>query len=286
MRQRVGRRRRGVEGDVALDLLHELVDVSVEDGDRTEAPHEAEGGGGVVGAPAPVGVHGEERDVAEDHQRRLALHPLEVAFEPRQLVGAQVAELLEIDGVHQGDEVRAPMVEAEPAVALGAGPEELPVLLAGVVGGVVLAGQDQDLARPQRGEHLLDLVELFVGRVVGQVTGVDDEIGPGREPVDEVDGALEGLGDVGIGGAGEADVAVGDLHEAEVLGLGRRAPVVEDVARHHPAGDGDGHRRTGPRRVAQETAAAELAVEGVVGVGGVHAVTSTEPCMNGWMPQL
>src|SRR5207247_10897878 len=106
--------------------------------------------------------------------------------------------------------------------------------------------------------------------------GVDDEGGLGRRAVDEVDGVLERLGDVGVGRAGEPDVAVGDLDEGEVLGLGGGASVVEDLARHHAAGDGDGHRRAGPGCVPEEAAAADLRVEGVV---RVHAVTSTVPCM-------
>src|SRR5450631_3298259 len=46
-------RARGVEGDVALDLLHHLVDVAVEHRHRAKALEVIERTGAVLGAPAP-----------------------------------------------------------------------------------------------------------------------------------------------------------------------------------------------------------------------------------------
>src|SRR5690348_11435485 len=51
-------RARGVEGDVALDLLHHLVDVAVEHGHRTKTLHELERAPAILGAPAPFRIHG------------------------------------------------------------------------------------------------------------------------------------------------------------------------------------------------------------------------------------
>src|SRR5439155_22849147 len=53
-RLRKCRRIRGMEGDVALDLLNDLVDVAVEHGHRAEALHVAERAAGVLGSPAPL----------------------------------------------------------------------------------------------------------------------------------------------------------------------------------------------------------------------------------------
>src|SRR5690242_2130348 len=50
---REGGRACGMEGDVAFDLLHHLVDVAVEHGHRAEAFQEIERPRAVVGTPAP-----------------------------------------------------------------------------------------------------------------------------------------------------------------------------------------------------------------------------------------
>jgi len=49
------RRHRGVERDVALDLLHDLVDVTVEHGHRPEPREVGEGLRTVLGPPPPFG---------------------------------------------------------------------------------------------------------------------------------------------------------------------------------------------------------------------------------------
>src|SRR5260370_34282279 len=65
-------RARGVEGDVALDLLHHLVDVAVEHCHRTEALEVIQRAGAVLGAPAPGRIDRPQRDMGEhDHGRRL-----------------------------------------------------------------------------------------------------------------------------------------------------------------------------------------------------------------------
>src|SRR5581483_4564612 len=69
-RLREGSRARGVERHVALDLLHDLVDVAVEHGHRAEAFQVTERLGAVLGAPAPVLEDGPERNVGEHHDRR------------------------------------------------------------------------------------------------------------------------------------------------------------------------------------------------------------------------
>ena len=53
-RLRIGRRPRGLEGDVALHFLHDLVDVPVEHRDGAEALDIGESLRGIAGAPAPL----------------------------------------------------------------------------------------------------------------------------------------------------------------------------------------------------------------------------------------
>src|SRR5512143_1286499 len=64
LRERSGHRR--MEADVALDLLHYLVNVPVEHGDRAEASQYRESLRAVLGPPAPFGVNGPQRNVRED----------------------------------------------------------------------------------------------------------------------------------------------------------------------------------------------------------------------------
>src|ERR1051325_8339762 len=53
----------GVEGDVAFDLLHHLVNMAVEHRYRAEALERGERAPGILGAPSPRRVHGPQRDM-------------------------------------------------------------------------------------------------------------------------------------------------------------------------------------------------------------------------------
>src|SRR5258708_4286820 len=68
---REGGRASGVEGDVAFDLLHRLMNVAVQYGDGAERLEQRESARRVVRAPAPLRVNRPERDVREDHDRRV-----------------------------------------------------------------------------------------------------------------------------------------------------------------------------------------------------------------------
>src|SRR5258708_3953647 len=61
-----------VERDVAFHLLHDLMDMPVQDGDGTEALQVSERLLAVVSAPTPFGIHRPERDMSEDDNRRTA----------------------------------------------------------------------------------------------------------------------------------------------------------------------------------------------------------------------
>src|SRR5579864_9494487 len=64
---RVSGRASGVEGDVALDLLHDLMDMAVEDRDRPEATQLCQELIGIAGAPTPGFIDGPQRHVREHH---------------------------------------------------------------------------------------------------------------------------------------------------------------------------------------------------------------------------
>src|SRR4029077_12792550 len=86
--RRAGRRLRkcgragGVEGDVAFNLLHHLVDVAVEHGHRAEALEIFERAGAILGPPAPLRVDGPQRDGGEPPDRGRSGAVLDVGFEP------------------------------------------------------------------------------------------------------------------------------------------------------------------------------------------------------------
>ncbi len=82
----------------------------------------------------------------------------------------------------------------------------------------------------------------------------------------------------------EADVAVADLGEAQGRsGLGvRRAGGAGDMGDHFAAGDGQPDRRAEPRGMADQLPAGHAPR---IALGG-HLVTTTVPCMNGWIEQM
>src|ERR1700752_5220578 len=94
-RLRKGRRHRGMKADVALNFLHRLVDVPVENRDGAEAPQVAEGFFAVSSAPAPVRIDGPERKMREYHDGRTFRFRQEVVFEPGKLFPAQLSHSFE-----------------------------------------------------------------------------------------------------------------------------------------------------------------------------------------------
>ncbi|GAB4721756.1 hypothetical protein MOKP126_12920 [Mycobacterium avium subsp. hominissuis] len=244
--------------------------MAVEAGDGGEPAQITQCLRGVVGAPTPLRVHREQRDVAEHDDGSVAGQAGDVLFDELQLVGAQVPELAQIQRVDQRDQVHTGHVEAVPAVTGRTRPEDAAVLLPRVVDRIVLAGHGEHVRGLQRAHHLLGLVELLGRGQVGEIAGVDDEIRGVAQVVDLVDGPAEGARHVGVGGAGETEVAVADLGEpqgglsAGVL-CGRPAG---DVGDHLAPGHGEPHRRPEPRRVPDQLPAAHVRI---------HPVTTTVP---------
>ena len=81
-----------MEGHVAFDLLHDLVDVAVEHGDGAEALQEIERACAVIRAPTPFVVDEPERHMREDDDRRRRRLAAQVVFEPDELLVAKIAE--------------------------------------------------------------------------------------------------------------------------------------------------------------------------------------------------
>jgi hypothetical protein len=174
-------------------------------------------------------------------------------------------------------------VEAVPAVASTARAEHLPIPLARVVGGVVLARHREHVRRVQLTQHLLDLIELLRCGEVSQIAGVDDEVRRVAEVVDLTDGVCERLCHIGIRWSVESDVTVTDLGEPQngpclLCRVGRPG----DMRDHFPARDGQYHCCTEPGAVPDQLASTHP--RGIV--LGAHWVTTTVPTMNGWIEQM
>ena len=86
-RLREGGRHRRVKRDVAFDLLHHLMDVTVQDRHGTKPLQIRQRAFAVVRPPSPLGIHRPERDVREDDDGRAALESLDVLLEPFELFG-------------------------------------------------------------------------------------------------------------------------------------------------------------------------------------------------------
>src|ERR1700677_1597458 len=118
-RLREGGRTRGMKGDIAFHLLHDLVNVSVEDGHGTETLEHVERLCSIGSSPAPFRINLPQRHVREYHDGRTGGKGREVLFQPVELVRAEGAQALIglAKDVDQPDEVNALLVEAVPAIA-------------------------------------------------------------------------------------------------------------------------------------------------------------------------
>src|SRR5271169_3962869 len=128
LRERSGQSR--VERDVAFHLLHDLMDMPIQDGNRAEALQVSEGLLAVVGAPTPFGINRPERDVREHDHRRAAFQVPYIILEPLELLGAERSEAagFEVHYVDEANEVRALVVKAVPALSFRIFTEAIQVL--------------------------------------------------------------------------------------------------------------------------------------------------------------
>src|SRR5579859_35440 len=113
------------------------------------------------------------------------------------------------------------MVVAVPTIALGVLAETLLVLRT-IVDEVMLTWDVKYLADFGALDYLHGCIELRCFRVLGNIAGVNHEIGrlhSRRDHVDLVDCLGERAGHIRVRTFVEADVAVADLHEREVFYL-------------------------------------------------------------------
>ncbi len=132
---------RGVERDVAFNLLHGLMNVSVKHRHGTEFFEIGKRLRAIVSAPAPLGIYGPQRDMCEHHNGRAFGKVLHIFLHPLKLIIPQISQAagFQIHHIVQPDEVDALMVKAVPAPPLGKLAKAIMELLA-FVEKVMLAG--------------------------------------------------------------------------------------------------------------------------------------------------
>src|SRR2546427_11874415 len=101
---------------VALNLLHGLVNVPVQDRHRSKALQVRKRLPAVLGSPAPFRIHAPERNMRKHNDRRARLQVLDVIFEPLELFVSQRAEpsAVQFQQVNLAAEMAALLLEAAP----------------------------------------------------------------------------------------------------------------------------------------------------------------------------
>src|SRR5947209_14010687 len=206
-----------MEGDVAFDFLHDLVNVAVENGHRSEALHQGERARAILRAPAPFGINRPERNVGEDDNRRRGAEASNVALEPLQLLGTKVSQAagLEIDDVDQTDEVHPALVETVPAGTARSLAVTVEIRLSLlVIEEIVLAGDIED-RQARVFDQLVGVVEFLLFGEMADVAGVNHEGWLLRQRLDLRDRLAQRRQCVRIGRLVEADMAVAYLQKRE-----------------------------------------------------------------------
>src|SRR3954464_7507628 len=141
---------------VPFHLLHHLVNMSIEHGHRSKPLQVRQGPLAVVCSPSPVRINRPQRNVREDHDRRAARQPLDVALQPFELLVTERSQStrLQIHDVHQADEVNTVLIEAVPPRTECSLSEAIEITPSVVFEHVVFAWYIEDRER-QLGQDLL-----------------------------------------------------------------------------------------------------------------------------------
>ena len=250
-----------MEGDVALNLLHHLVNVPIEHGDRAEALEDCESLCTILGPPAPFGVNGPERNVREDDDRCASAKVGNVLGEPFQLRSADHTEAFQLDAVIETDEMHALVVKALPGFAGGRFAEALEKQFAVIASDIVFAWDIEHFLLAKTPEDLVQGIKLGGSRKMGEVASVKNQVRLVDGGVDLIDGQLQGAVDVGIRRLIKPYVAVADLDESEVDGFGLVCLGAEQARTGYAAGERPDYGGSSPPHTLQKAAAVHFHVE-------------------------
>src|SRR6185437_13633615 len=234
-----------VEGRIAFDFLHHLMDMSVEYRNGSEAFEVFEGLLVVFCPPSPIGINAPQGNVSEHHDWSAGRNSTQIILEPCDLFIAELAHAFELYDVYQSNEMHAFVIEAVPASAFRSLPISVQKLLAIIDRRVVLARHIENLLRLGALEHLVHGVELGGLGLMAQVAGVDDEIRLLRQSIDAVHGSLQGRHDIGVGRLVETHVAVADLDEVQSRSTSLAVLAAFEEVRGGNSFGGDGPQQSG-----------------------------------------
>src|SRR6266481_555361 len=178
LRLRERSRAGGVKRDISLDLLHGLVNMPVENGNRAELLQIRESLRTVFGSPTPFRVDRPQWDVRKDDNRGAGLEMLDVIFKPLELLVSQRAEPagFQVHDIDQSDEVYPLLLEAIPAALLSPFGETLVILFTVIIQNIVLARDIEDILCRGTLQNLLDGVEFLGLRELADIPCVQQEL--------------------------------------------------------------------------------------------------------------
>src|SRR6202042_464589 len=105
--------------DPAFDLLHNLMNMAVQDRSGSEALDVGQGLLAVVGSPSPIGIDGPAWNVGKEHNRSAGRATLEISLKPFELLVTQRshASSFQIGNIYETDEMHTFVIEAGPSSA-------------------------------------------------------------------------------------------------------------------------------------------------------------------------
>lgn len=120
-----------MERDISFHFLHRLMDMTVQHRDGAKPFQISQGLRRVFCSPAPLRIDRPKRNMGENHYRRTRGKTLQFFFQPRQLLFAQQTQsaTVEVQHVHERDEVDAVLSETVPAAAFCPFPVTRQILL-------------------------------------------------------------------------------------------------------------------------------------------------------------
>src|SRR6266404_5178077 len=164
-----------------------------------------------------------------DDNRSAARKPLNIFFQPCQLVVSQLTEsaspeagsssLFEGQDIVQPNKMNSFIIEASPPLALSSFSISLKKNFSVIREHVMLAGNVIHLARLRTLKHLRRRVELVWCRKMCNIASVNQKCGLLFQSVDSVHGLLESLRNILVRLFVESDMTVTDLDEAEYARL-------------------------------------------------------------------
>ena len=185
----------------------------------------------IVRSPSPLRIHGPQRHVRKHHDRCARRQSLDVPRQPSDLLGTQIAQPagLEIQHVHETDEMHAAVVEAVPPVPRRTLSVALQVLRARIIQDVVLARHVEHPPglRLRPANHLVHGVELGRLRQMADVARVQQELRLLWQRVEPRNRFLKRRRHIAVRRFVEPHVAVADLREKQpglARGAGERCP--------------------------------------------------------------